>query len=194
MAEGPWPAALIYPVGVSDEVREAAAGLGFTTHEMDPAMAVNIADLTEVTLPDGYEWERVVDGPDAEAWTETLAAGYGLPLPVARLFSPLNIETSPEPDADVQFFGVKHNGRMVATSMLMLADGLAGIYCVATLEDQRGKGLGGFVTAEALQVASGLGYRVGVLQSSPPGQSVYRRIGFTDVGEVHLFVRMPEAS
>ena len=79
----------------------------------------------------------------------------------------------------------------MATSVLHVADGLAGIYCVATLAEERGMGLGGHVTAEALRAAHKFGYHVGVLQSSPAGHSVYLGLGFDDVGTVPMFVRMP---
>jgi hypothetical protein len=75
--------------------------------------------------------------------------------------------------------------------MLFLDDGLAGIYSVATLQDERGKGIGGYATAQPLRAAHALGYRVGVLQSSEAGHSVYLGLGFIDVGEVPMFTRMP---
>jgi ribosomal protein S18 acetylase RimI-like enzyme len=75
--------------------------------------------------------------------------------------------------------------------MLYLADGLAGIYCVATLPEERSKGLGAHATAEALRVAQALGYHVGVLQSSSAGHGVYLRLGFGDYATVPMFIRMP---
>ena len=80
---------------------------------------------------------------------------------------------------------------MVAVSMLYLAGGLAGIYCITTLAEERGKGLGAHVTAETLRVAQRLGYGVGVLQSSAAGHSVYEGLGFRDVGSVPMFIRIP---
>ena len=80
---------------------------------------------------------------------------------------------------------------MVATSMLYLANGLAGIYCVTTLAAERGRGLGAHLTAEALRAAGRLGYGVGVLQASTAGRSVYLGLGFRDVGSVPTFIRMP---
>ncbi len=82
----------------------------------------------------------------------------------------------------------------MATSALFLGDGLAGVYCVATLPQERRKGFGAFATAEPLRRVRDLGYRVGILQSSEPGHPVYRRIGFRDVGGVPLYVRMPGAA
>ena len=77
---------------------------------------------------------------------------------------------------------------MVCTSFVFLADGVAGIYCVATVPEERGKGLGAYATAEPLRLVRELEYRVGVLQSSPAGHSLYRKLGFADVGEVPLYM------
>ena len=106
------------------------------------------------------------------------------------MLSPEVLEVNPARDAKTQFFGVRRDGRLVATSMLYLANGLAGIYCVATMPEERGKGLGAHVTAEALRAAHRIGYRVGVLQSSEEGHSVYLGLGFADLGSVPMFIRM----
>jgi GNAT superfamily N-acetyltransferase len=97
------------------------------------------------------------------------------------------------PDAPAQFYALLRDERIVGTSMLFLADGLAGIYSVATMAEERGKGIGGYLTAEPLRLAHRVGYRVGVLQSSPAGHPVYLGLGFADVGRVPMFVRMPAA-
>ena len=68
---------------------------------------------------------------------------------------------------------------------------MAGVYCVATVPEERSKGLGAYATAQPLRIAWQQGYRVGVLQSSLEGHALYRRLGFTDFGEVPLFIRMP---
>ena len=186
-----FPGALLYPRGIADAVRSAIAAHGFADHGVMPAMAVDIAHMPATTLPPGYAWARVGPGNDGLAWAETLAVGYGLPQNVANLFSPDVFGADRAPGADVQYFSIRRNQQTVATSLLYLADGLAGIYCVATLPEQRGKGLGGYATAEALRVARRLGYDVGVLQSSPMGHAVYRGLGFVDCGEVAMFVRSP---
>ena len=48
------------------------------------------------------------------------------------------------------------------------------------------------MTAEPLRAARALGYRVGVLQSSEAGHSVYRRLGFADYGVVPMYLLLPE--
>ena len=185
------PIAVLYPQGVSGSVARSLEALEFEAHGAMPAMAVDIERLATTILPPGYDWSRIGKGNDGRAWAETLAAGYGLPLGLALRFSPEALGADMTPGARTQFFAIRRNGRPVATSLLYMADGLAGIYCVATLQDERGKGLGAHVTAEALRTAHRLGYRVGVLQSSPDGHSVYLGLGFDDFGSIPMFVRMP---
>lgn len=156
-----------------------------------PAMAVDIERMAATALPPEYQFARIGVGENARGWTDALAVGYGLSPAVARLFSPESLGADMASDASTQFFAILKNGRPVATSLLYLTDGLAGIYCVATLPEERAKGLGAAATAEALRRAHQLGYRVGVLQSSPAGHSVYIGLGFEDVAGVPMFVRMP---
>ena len=186
-----FPTAVLYPDGVEDAVARALTTAGFESHGAIPAMAVDIERMAATALPSGYEWARIGMGDEARAWTETLANGYGLPPGLARMFSPEALGADMTPDAAVQFYAIRRSGRMVATSFLYLADGLAGIYCVATLPDERGKGLGAHATAQALRAAHGLGYGVGVLQSSDGGHAVYLRLGFADVGGIPIFMHMP---
>lgn len=191
LLEGDWPAAVLFPRGVQPEVAQEAQQAGFGIDATMPAMAVDIGRLGPTALPPGYAWARIGEGDEGRAWAGTLATGYGLPRSLARLFAPEVLGADPADDAAVQFFAVMRDGLPVATSMLYLADGLAGIYCVATLPEERGQGLGAHATAEALRVAQSLGYGVGILQSSTAGHGVYLRLGFGDHATVPMFVRMP---
>jgi GNAT superfamily N-acetyltransferase len=185
------PSAVIFPDGVAPEVAAAVEDQGFTVRASMPAMAVDIDALAPTTLPPGYDWARIGRGDEGRAWAAALAEGYELPQPLADLFAPEALGADPAPDAAVQFFAVLREGRQVATSMLYLADGLAGIYCVSTLPGERNQGLGAHATAEALRAARRCGYRVGVLQSSPAGHSVYLGLGFGDYFQIPMRIRMP---
>lgn len=185
------PSAVLFVAGVSDTVAEALTALGFAKVPPMPAMAVDTASVAPTTLPDGYTFLRVSSHDEGAAWADVIAEGFGLPRGLARILSPEVQDLSTEPDAAVQFFAIQSEGKLVAASLLYLANGLAGIYCVATLPDERGKGLGAHVTAEALRIAQQLGYGVGVLQASAAGYSVYQRLGFRDVDAVAMFIRMP---
>ena len=186
-----YPAAVLYPQGVRDSVARSVEARGFEAHGAMPAMAVDIERMAATALPSGYDCDRIGTGGDGCAWAETLAVGYGLPHGLARRFSPEVLGADMAPAARIQFFAIRRNGRQVATSLLYLADGVAGIYCVATLPDERRRGLGAHVTAAALLAAHRQGYRVGVLQASSAGHSVYRDLGFEDFGAVPMFVHVP---
>jgi GNAT superfamily N-acetyltransferase len=189
LVDGNLPACVLYPNGVTDAVARVVVGYGFEPTSM-PAMVVEIERMPATTLPPGYVFERI-GARDGAAWTDAFAQGYKLPAGLARIFSPELLGADMADDASTQFFAIRRHGRLVATSLLHLADGLAGIYCVATLPDERGKGLGAHATAAALREAHELGYRVGILQSSPDGHSIYLRLGFEDRATVPMFVRMP---
>lgn len=72
------------------------------------------------------------------------------------------------------------SGEPVASSMLATTRsvGLAGVYTVATRPAHRGRGFGTALTAAALAAAGEQGYDTAVLEPSPSGDPMYRRMGF----------------
>lgn len=183
------PAAVLFTSPVANAVREWLRGAGFESRGGMPAMAVEIDSLSPTRLPPGYSLARVDGGAESDEWTRTFAIGYEIPVGVAAAFSPSVVQATTAADAPIQYFAIRRGGAIVTTSVVSLADGVAGVYCVATVPDERGRGLGAHATAEALRLVRDLGYRVGVLQSTPAGHSVYRKLGFTDVGEVALYMK-----
>lgn len=190
LIECPAPSAVLSIGPASDETAAALAQRGFEPHGDMPAMAVDIDALAPAPLSGDCVFERV--GAHAcQEWAQAFADGYELPFGVADLFAPHKLGDTADPRATFQYFCARKGGRMVATSVLFLHAGVAGIYAVATVPHERGKGLGAFMTAEPLRHARSLGYKVGILQASPAGHPVYLRLGFRNVGTVPLFVRTP---
>jgi hypothetical protein len=190
LCSGPLPSAVILTVPATAAVEALLAERGFCRGQI-PAMAIDIATLPPAEVGEGLEWVRVVEADQAEEWVQTLAPGYELPLAVARAFGPDPGALDRSPRAVIQHFMIRRSGRAVATSVLFLSGGLAGIYCVSTVPTERRKGLGGYATAEALRQAGRLGYGVGILQSSEAGYPVYRRLGFREFGGLGLYLRLP---
>jgi hypothetical protein len=183
------PAAVFFPdLDVPASVHAYLTEQEFSPHSV-PAMGVDIANLTLTSLPDGYELVRVGARDEGEEWVQQFAVGYEVPLGVARCFLPA-VQQAAASESALQFFGIRRNGTIVCTSACYLDGGLAGIYCVATIPEERRKGLGAHATAEPLRHAARMGYRVGVLQSSEAGHDVYKSLGFADLGGVPLYVRI----
>jgi hypothetical protein len=183
------PAAALFPGSLVPAVREVLARAGFESDGALPAMAGEIASLSTTSLPLGYSLSRIGSGPDSDAWTNAFAVGYGLPRGVAKAFSPNTVSATTLADAALQYFAIRKGDRIVCTSLICLVDEVAGVYCVATIPEERGKGLGAHATAEPLRLVGELGYRVGILQSSRAGHSMYQKLGFADVDAVSMYVR-----
>jgi GNAT superfamily N-acetyltransferase len=86
------------------------------------------------------------------------------------------------------------DGRPVATSRVSIGGGAAGLYAILTLPSHRGRGFGRAMTLAALRAAAGLGYRIGVLQSSDLGYSVYQRLGFRQLFSYDIYVHPGRAA
>ena len=66
------------------------------------------------------------------------------------------------------------------------------MYCISTVPEYRGKGLGRYVTAEPLHIAFEEGYKTAILQATLKGERIYRNLGFESYGELPLYVKLPD--
>jgi len=83
------------------------------------------------------------------------------------------------PDHGVVLAVFHHNETPIATIELFPSDAeTIGLYGLATLADQRGKGIGSAMLTYALNLAQSLGYKNAVLQASQDGIELYKKMGF----------------
>jgi GNAT superfamily N-acetyltransferase len=171
---------------VSPPAKSFLAGNGFGDQGSMPCMAVSIAKLRPTRIPGGAEFVEI-GANEAEAWAKAMEQGFGLPEGLGPMCA------RGVADDSIRLFAAKEDGKILSTSMLFLHDGLAGIYCVATLPEARSRGLGAHVTAEPLRIAAKEGYETGILQSSQAGYPVYKKLGFEEVGSIPIFMRRVES-
>jgi GNAT superfamily N-acetyltransferase len=150
---------------------------GFVHNTAIPGMAVELATLPpEIHLPVGFEIHLVDRESMLETWSKVFIRGYELPdewqPAFYRLIASIGI------DLPYRYYLGIWNGVPVATSTSLLAEGVVGIFNVATLPTARGQGFGAQITLAPLLEGRQTGYSAGVLQSSEMGYPVYQRLRF----------------
>jgi len=170
--------------------RLQAQGFGFFLRV--PGMAVDLEDLEKGTTGSGdFVIERITNPSQLMQWVNIVAAVDELSDALRHGFYQVFESQGLGARATCQLFLGLENGQPVATSRLIGAGGVAGIYHVATLPEARGRGYGTAMTLVAAHAGRELGYRVGVLYASPAGQGVYRRLGFQEYCHIDVY-RSPE--
>lgn len=157
------------PADLSD--RLAAAGLPVA--ERETAMRLDLADLVPPP-PAGLTVRAAATGPARADFAAVVAANWDPPNESVRRLLTVLPAAGPS-TALVGYAG----GEPVCTALLVDAAGVSGLYMVCTLLAHRGRGYGTAVTAAALARAR---HPVAVLQASPQGEPVYRRLGFRAAG------------
>ena len=185
-----FPSGVVCLGQVSSEAVKLLEDRGFQLAEEMPAMAIDLQDMTEATLGGDYTFQQVgVDEHDL--WVDTFAKGYELPREFANRFGPGNMPSIAKETEEYRYYVVFNNDLPVSTSLDIIRDGIVEVYCISTIPDYRGKGIGRFVTAEPLRIASEEGYKTAILQASLQGAPVYRHLGFDSFGVIPLYVRTP---
>jgi GNAT superfamily N-acetyltransferase len=167
---------------------------GFARGSDTPGMA---ADLLVLKVghppPTDLVIEHVRDVETLATWARTAWTGTGFPDESRESFVELEAGIGITTDASrLRYLGYQKEAP-VATSAMVLRDGVAGIYAVATLPEARRQGLGTALTLAPLRDARDMGYRVGTLQASSMGYSVYRRLGFQQVCEFGVYLWVGDA-
>ena len=168
------------PATQPPDIGNALLSHGFAQSDIQPGMAVDLRTLPDLTLPPGFEIEPLTSVDQLKGYGEVTLRGFG--LPASLLDTALEYVKSAEIDSVSQehsYLGLM-DGKTVGVSTVIYGAGVAGIYRVATIPEARGKGVGTAMTLRPLLDARDKGYRVGILQSSKMGYSVYKKIGFRE--------------
>lgn len=152
---------------------------GLTFDSEAPGMAAHLHEIpVAMAQPAGLTITVVDDDAALARWIDIFATGAEFPDVVREQLRQIGERHGFHRLDTVQYFLGMLNEEPVATSLLFLSGGVAGIYCVATVPSARRQGIGSAMTVAPLQSARDLGYSIGILQSSQMGLSIYRRLGF----------------
>jgi len=174
----------------SDPVMDRALrARGFET-DGTPGMTMHLMHLPPVDLPAGTVIEEVDADPEALRDASTIALTTN-GLPPNAIDPYLDALEGFADRSRIRTFLARRDGAPLATSTIMAAAGVVGLFNVGTLPDARRTGLGRLVSLAALAAGRDAGYRVAVLQSSPMGEPIYRAIGFEVRAMFTFAVRVP---
>jgi GNAT superfamily N-acetyltransferase len=190
--EGAGAQALDLQLDGGAEALQVQGGKGLLTGQARSAQIPLDAALSALGAPEGVAIEGVHDRASLAQWARTFCAGMEVPAAVATVLEPAIARDALGEAAAIRYYLARLDGEPVATAMLVLAAGVAGIYAVATIETARRRGIGAAVTLAPLLDARDRGYVAGVLQSSEMGYGVYARMGFTEQFRYHSYHFQPE--
>jgi len=169
-------------LGLGEDLRLRGAQLV----ETFPVMGLDVDDAATAAPPEGLRIEEVAD-TDLQEWVGAWVGPFAIPTDEVPRLTGLEAARALPPQDVVRLAG-RVEGEIVATSMLAVAAGVAGMYVVATAAGHRGHGIGAAMTAALVDAARERGVRTATLQATAAGARVYRRLGFVPLGEYQLYV------
>jgi len=172
------------------ELSSYLESLGLVPGWTRPGLALDLDNVDREPLPAGLKIRHAENLESLKSCAQIFSKAFGADKQTTTWMHDL-----------AMYYGISTSRRWylglldekpVATSLLILHKGVAGIYCVATLEEARGRGIGAALTREPLLVAQGLGYDFVVLQSSKMGLPVYERLGFREYCKIKAYCWSPK--
>ncbi len=162
-------------------------------HALDsPGMAVDLLAMPAEVLALAEVTITPVNDPEGMwHWVSTFAACNQFSEQAKRRWLDVHSCLGLGQDAPWRHYIAWLGSEPVATSLLFLHAGVAGIYRVATLPARRGQGIGTAMTIAPLREALALGYRTGVLDSTEMAVPLYRSLGFQEYCTFSVYVWSP---
>ncbi len=158
---------------------------GLTAAEGELAMAVTLSELRPVALdPDGLEIRRVKSEAMLSQFAQLSAANWSPPDEMVIRFYQRAAPVLLAPECPLWFYLAYLNDEPVGTAELTVARNAVGLYNISTRPSHRRRGYGSVLTVFPLLEARAAGHHTAVLQASPDGVSVYRRVGFESFGQI----------
>lgn len=178
------PFLLRLPDAVAPEVQRAARRAGMAELDPLPGMALYPLPPAVPARPAGLELRpaRAGDGSMGN-YRRVLSEAFDVPPGLAEIFAAGPAVAAGRVRPLVGYL----DGAPVACSAMLLTGTVAGIYNVAVTAACRRRGFGTALTWAAVAAGREAGAGVAVLQSTPLGETVYRRMGFRTVTCYHQF-------
>jgi hypothetical protein len=154
---------------------------GFSNVFHQAGMALELEDIINQNETENrLDIEIVEDKKDLKQWIGIVSTVFGIKVDF-ELLDYLLLEL------EARFYIGNFEGKPISSLMLYLSSGVAGLHAVSTLQEYRDQGFGLAISIKALLDAYQIGYKVGVLQASAPGERVYRKLGFRKFCDINSY-------
>lgn len=181
-----WP---VLPGMKPDDLPARLRKHGFILKDNSPAMAIDLKRFTPgPPRLNELHIHEVESDKDLQVFMDVTARAYEVPHRDHGKF--LEILRSLEVGSRSRYkcYLGTLNGQPVATSLLFITGGAAGIYWIGTVPESRGLGVGTQMTTRPLMDARIAGLNIATLQATEMGEPVYRRIGFKECFRFDVYV------
>jgi GNAT superfamily N-acetyltransferase len=152
-----------------------AQGWGKFFHRTGMALEIK-GPLPTGPLPEGVTIAPVTDDAGMHIWPRLFFSERS-PEHLDHLSAFYREFRQIEDKASTYFIACR-NGEPVASSLLYLGAGVAGLYWIGTIPKARRQGIATALTRHTLQYAQNLGYNRAILQASDAGVPIYLSLGF----------------
>jgi ribosomal protein S18 acetylase RimI-like enzyme len=180
---------------IGPATRPANLGAYLEAHGVNHAwdsigMAADLLALNEdLPAPPSLTIEQVSDVETLRQWSHVVCGVFEWPEFVEHAWVDFFVSVGFEARLPLRCYLGRLDGEPVATSYVILAAGVAGIYGVTTAPEARRQGVGTAVVLAPLREARALGYRVAILHAaSEMAFSVYHRIGFREYCRIGHYI------
>lgn len=174
---------LVGPGGSPENLGTRLVHHGFSRYDDWIGMALPLEKFDSAPqAPSGLVVAEVDMDSRRDDWVSVVGRSFRFPRSARRrLRQALDCDTKLGADSrcEMQHLLAYDEGEPVSACSLFIKDGVAGIYLVSTIPEQRGNGLGSYMTCVALDRARRLGCKLAVLQSTTQARSMYDAIGFS---------------
>jgi GNAT superfamily N-acetyltransferase len=128
-------------------------------------------------------------------WSYVLCESFGLNIEInGPFYSNVWSRVEVGPNKPIRMFIALKNDRIVGGCHISLACGIACLFNLVTLKNERGQGIGKSLSLIAMIAAKELNYRYMVLETSSMGLPIYQKLGFKPIPSYKTFIKFGTAA